>query len=107
MSNERQLAAAVHLYLIDENIFFPYVYDSPCGQNGYREGSYWPVTLGPYYGATVKRQGGRIYVHSSLVEDNELNRYMLSRRLTRRGFQVVMAQDGEKGVDMAGPSCLT
>ena len=37
-----------------------------------------------------------------LVEDNELNRDMLSRRLMRRGFQVVMAEDGEKGVDMAG-----
>jgi two-component system, cell cycle response regulator DivK len=33
-----------------------------------------------------------------LVEDNEMNRDMLSRRLTRRGFEVVVAVDGESGV---------
>lgn len=36
-----------------------------------------------------------------LVEDNELNRDMLSRRLTRKGYDVVMAVDGEQGVAMA------
>jgi CheY-like chemotaxis protein len=36
-----------------------------------------------------------------LVEDNEMNRDMLSRRLTRRGFQVVIAVDGAQGVTMA------
>jgi CheY-like chemotaxis protein len=36
-----------------------------------------------------------------LVEDNEMNRDMLSRRLLRRGFQVLMAFDGEQGVQMA------
>ena len=36
-----------------------------------------------------------------LVEDNELNRDMLSRRLERKGFQVIMAADGQQGVDMA------
>lgn len=36
-----------------------------------------------------------------LVEDNELNRDMLSRRLTRNGFRVVMAEDGQAGVDLA------
>jgi two-component system cell cycle response regulator DivK len=36
-----------------------------------------------------------------LVEDNEMNRDMLSRRLVRRGFDVVMAVDGEQGVKMA------
>jgi two-component system cell cycle response regulator DivK len=36
-----------------------------------------------------------------LVEDNELNRDMLSRRLERKGFQVIMAVDGQQGVDMA------
>ena len=36
-----------------------------------------------------------------LVEDNEMNRDMLSRRLERKGYQVVMAQDGEIGVAMA------
>lgn len=36
-----------------------------------------------------------------LVEDNEMNRDMLSRRLVRNGFEVVMAVDGQQGVDMA------
>ncbi len=36
-----------------------------------------------------------------LVEDNEMNRDMLCRRLNRRGFEVVAAEDGEKGVEMA------
>ena len=36
-----------------------------------------------------------------LVEDNETNRDMLSRRLRRRGFEVVMAVDGEEGIQMA------
>jgi two-component system cell cycle response regulator DivK len=35
-----------------------------------------------------------------LVEDNEENRDMLSRRLTRRGYKVVIAMDGEQGVTM-------
>jgi len=34
-----------------------------------------------------------------LVEDNELNRDMLSRRLQRRGFEVDMAKDGQSAVD--------
>lgn len=37
-----------------------------------------------------------------LVEDNELNREMLSRRLERRGFEVVVAIDGQEGVERAG-----
>jgi CheY-like chemotaxis protein len=36
-----------------------------------------------------------------LVEDNEMNRDMLSRRLTRRGFEVVFAANGQQGVDLA------
>ena len=36
-----------------------------------------------------------------LVEDNEMNRDMLSRRLIRRGFEVILAEDGEQGVAMA------
>jgi len=36
-----------------------------------------------------------------LVEDNEMNRDMLSRRLIRRGFQVVFAMDGQQGIDFA------
>jgi two-component system cell cycle response regulator DivK len=33
-----------------------------------------------------------------IVEDNEMNRDMLSRRLIRRGYEVVMAVDGERGI---------
>ena len=36
-----------------------------------------------------------------LVEDNEMNRDMLSRRLRRRGFEVIMAVDGKEGIVMA------
>jgi two-component system, cell cycle response regulator DivK len=36
-----------------------------------------------------------------LVEDNEMNRDMLSRRLIRRGFHVVFAMDGQQGIDLA------
>ena len=36
-----------------------------------------------------------------LVEDNEMNRDMLSRRLERRGYQVIIAVDGAQGVAMA------
>lgn len=36
-----------------------------------------------------------------LVEDNEMNRDMLSRRLIRRGFIVHLAVDGQQGVDLA------
>lgn len=36
-----------------------------------------------------------------LVEDNEMNRDMLSRRLARKGYEVLVAIDGKAGVDMA------
>ena len=36
-----------------------------------------------------------------LVEDNEMNRDMLSRRLVRQGYEVVLAPDGERGLAMA------
>jgi two-component system cell cycle response regulator DivK len=36
-----------------------------------------------------------------IVEDNEVNRDMLSRRLTRRGYDVICAVDGQQGIDMA------
>lgn len=35
-----------------------------------------------------------------LVEDNEMNRDMLSRRLARKGFEVLLAIDGEQAVTM-------
>jgi two-component system cell cycle response regulator DivK len=37
-----------------------------------------------------------------IVEDNEMNRDMLSRRLIRRGYTVVTAVDGEQGLVAAG-----
>jgi CheY-like chemotaxis protein len=36
-----------------------------------------------------------------LVEDNEMNRDMLSRRLQRRGYDILIAVDGQQGVTMA------
>ena len=36
-----------------------------------------------------------------LVEDNEMNRDMLSRRLLKQGFEMVIAMDGEQAVDLA------
>src|SRR6185437_5805516 len=36
-----------------------------------------------------------------LVEDNEMNRDMLSRRLIRRGYDVILAQDGKEGLQAA------
>jgi len=36
-----------------------------------------------------------------LVEDNEMNRDMLSRRLVKRGYEVEIAIDGQQGIDMA------
>ncbi|MBD2311401.1 response regulator [Desertifilum sp. FACHB-1129] len=36
-----------------------------------------------------------------LVEDNEMNRDMLSRRLARKGFEVILALDGQQGVEAA------
>ena len=35
-----------------------------------------------------------------IVEDNEMNRDMLSRRLSRRGHEVLLAFDGQAGLDM-------
>ena len=39
-----------------------------------------------------------------LVEDNEMNRDMLSRRLTKRGYEVAIAMDGVEGVNTARSS---
>ena len=36
-----------------------------------------------------------------LVEDNEMNRDMLSRRLQRKGYEVIIAIDGQVGIEMA------
>lgn len=36
-----------------------------------------------------------------LVEDDEMNRDMLSRRLVKRGYEVTIATDGEQGVELA------
>ena len=36
-----------------------------------------------------------------LVEDNEMNRDMLSRRLKRKGFEVLLAVDGQEGVELS------
>jgi len=44
---------------------------------------------------------GQCMARILLVEDNELNRDMLSRRLMRRGYQVEMAADGIEGLKLA------
>src|SRR5262245_15289873 len=44
-----------------------------------------------------------------LVEDNEMNRDMLSRRLVRKGYEVIIASDGQQAVEMAahnGPDLI-
>jgi len=46
------------------------------------------------------RSGGEM-TKVLVVEDNEMNRDMLARRLRRKGFEVVLAADGESGIDMA------
>lgn len=40
-----------------------------------------------------------------LIEDNEMNRDMLSRRLIRRGYEVVLATNGQEGLALARSSC--
>lgn len=40
-----------------------------------------------------------------IVEDNELNRDMLQRRLSRRGYEIVCAVDGPQGIAMAASEC--
>ena len=37
-----------------------------------------------------------------IVEDNELNRDMLSRRLMKKGYQIVFAEDGAEGLEKIG-----
>ena len=37
-----------------------------------------------------------------LIEDNEMNRDMLSRRLERKGFEVILAEDGREGLEKLG-----
>jgi CheY-like chemotaxis protein len=46
------------------------------------------------------KYGNTVLAKILLVEDNEMNRDMLSRRLIRKGFEVVIAVDGQQGVDM-------
>ncbi|MCX7067435.1 MAG: response regulator [Methylococcales bacterium] len=36
-----------------------------------------------------------------IVEDNEMNMDMLSRRLSRRGYEIIAATDGEQGIELA------
>ena len=50
---------------------------------------------------TARPESNQIMAKILLVEDNEMNRDMLSRRLQRRGYEVVIAVDGEEGVSMA------
>ena len=49
----------------------------------------------------MKGTGLESMTHILLVEDNEMNRDMLSRRLERKGFEITIAVDGEEGVAKA------
>jgi len=51
--------------------------------------------------APGERAGERVMRKILLVEDNEMNRDMLARRLARKGYEVAVAADGEEGVAMA------
>jgi len=47
-------------------------------------------------------EGGPAVARILIVEDNEMNRDMLSRRLVKKGYVVTMATDGLMGIEMAG-----
>jgi CheY-like chemotaxis protein len=51
-------------------------------------------------GGEAGRRGGKM-ARILLVEDQEMNRDMLARRLTKRGYEVSIAVDGAEGVDKA------
>ncbi len=53
------------------------------------------------FARSIRRSGRRAMTKILIVEDNEMNRDMLSRRLMRKGFDVEIAVDGQAGVDMA------
>jgi CheY-like chemotaxis protein len=55
-------------------------------------------------GEEIARRNGGSMARILLVEDNEMNRDMLSRRLSRRGFEVCIAVDGKQGLRMADES---
>jgi CheY-like chemotaxis protein len=52
--------------------------------------------------STTKLREAPVTTKLLLVEDNELNRDMLSRRLARRGYEVVLAVDGQDGIERTG-----
>jgi CheY-like chemotaxis protein len=55
----------------------------------------WPLA------SSAHSPGRRVMPKILLVEDNEMNRDMLSRRLVRGGYEVIIAEDGARGVAMA------
>lgn len=65
---------------------------------------------GPGHESRNQRRSARLRGHTPctsamtkilLVEDNDMNRDMLSRRLERKGYHVVLAVDGQVGIEMA------
>src|SRR5690606_16014131 len=69
-----------------------------------REGQLQPVPARAGSAARDRGAGGGGGVSAMkilLVEDNEMNRDMLSRRLLRRGYELVFAMDGQEAVDKA------
>ena len=66
-------------------------------RRGHQRGGAAPAGAGAKWNRPGDKSKGMTKV--LLVEDNEMNRDMLSRRLMRRGFEVVFAVDGKQGVD--------
>lgn len=68
---------------------------------GYVQSQYLTFARNDVRTAFTKVVGGAGLAKILLVEDNEMNRDMLSRRLARKGYQVAVAEDGQLGVEMA------
>jgi two-component system, cell cycle response regulator DivK len=68
-----------------------------------RETVAWDLGIGRWELITEVNPGLRVWVMPKilLVEDNEMNRDMLSRRLERQGYEVVIAPDGIQGISRA------
>jgi two-component system, cell cycle response regulator DivK len=82
-----------------------------CWRKQPRQGSIWPQPSVRRYDAGTSRRRkieesdqrdeGVFMTRVLLVDDDEMSRDMLSRRLIRRGFEVIFAVDGKQGVEAA------
>jgi CheY-like chemotaxis protein len=75
-----------------------------CKMNGLTTATWWIiVSFSPAHDVSTgtRRWEAEAMPKILLVEDNEMNRDMLSRRLERKGYEVMCAVDGGQGVEMA------